>query len=353
MSEVLTRLRRVTSGQQAVPTHVQDLLGPFLERQEVLENRRVSGVPDRMHCGLDDLDEDTGGLRAGDVVVLAARPAMGCTTLALQIAAYASLNQPRPVLFRSHREPPDELVLRAVAAQGPVDVRRLRRGGLDEQGWDVFARTLGRLSSAPLWFDSGSTPADAALAVVDPPHLPLTESAAQRRAPLLVVDAAPEMREPSETPAGAELLRSLAALAIERELIVLVTVGLPLPAHPDGPEPGLADLATFPTAERVATHVLTLQRPDAYAVGHRLHPRAGEADLHLVKNARGITGTTRLAYLGWQCRFVSWPSGSEDSTGRTACTSDVVAPLEAALDRLGCSRAEDPIVHGTPRSADH
>jgi len=302
----------VTTEHETAPTHVQDLLGAVLDRQEALENRRGSVVPDRMRWGLQDLDGDLGGLRAGDVVVLAARPAMGCTTLALQVAAYAALHKPRPVLFRSHREPPDELVLRAVAAQGPVDVRRLRRGGLDEQGWNVFARTLGRLSSAPLWFDSGSTPAEEALAVVDPAHLPLAELAGQRRAPLLVVDAAPELREPCEIAAGAELLRGLAALAVDRDVIVLVTVGLPLPANPDGAGPGLADLAPFPTAERVATHVLTLHRPDAYAVGHRLHPRAGEADLHLVKNARGFTGTSRLAYLGWQCRFVSWPAGSQD-----------------------------------------
>lgn len=305
----------MTTGHHAAPARVQDLLGPLLDRQEALENRRGSVASDRMRCGLHDLDDNTGGLRAGDVVVLAARPAMGCTTLALQVAAHAALHQPRPVLFRSHREPVDELVLRTVAAQGPVHVRRLRRGDLDEKGWDVLASTLGRLSSAPLWFDSGSTPVEAALAVVDPAHLPLTELAGQRRAPLLVVDAAPELREPSETPAGAELLRSLAAVAVDRELIVLVTLGLPLPADPDGPEPGLADLARFPTAERVATHVLTLHRPDAYAVGHRLHPRGGEADLHLVKNARGFTSNIRLAYRGWQCRFVGWTPEAQDPAG--------------------------------------
>ncbi len=89
-------------------------------------------------------------------------------------------------------------------------------------------------------------------------YLPLAELAAQRRAPLLVVDAASELREPSETPAGAELLRGLAALAVDRGVIVLVTVGLPLRADPDGPGPGLADLAPFPTAERFGTHLLIL-----------------------------------------------------------------------------------------------
>ena len=146
------------------PRRLETLLEPALARLEAADRLPAAQRgADRLTLGLPDVDRVTGGHGGGDLVVLAGRPGVGVTTLALQVARHASLRRQAEVLLQSRQVPVADLVLRVLAAHGRLRLQRLRRD-LDEQQWDRLARTLGEVAAARLVLDHSTTPPSRLLA---------------------------------------------------------------------------------------------------------------------------------------------------------------------------------------------
>ena len=129
----------------------------MVERIETLYNRddpsAVTGVP----TGFADLDEKTSGLQPGDLVIIAGRPSMGKTALALNIAEHVALNTKLPVAIFSMEMGASQLALRMIGSVGRLDQHKLRTGRLAAEDWERLSTALGRLSDAPILIDE--TPA--------------------------------------------------------------------------------------------------------------------------------------------------------------------------------------------------
>jgi replicative DNA helicase len=133
------------------------LLAGVVERIETLYNRDdpsdVTGVP----TGFADLDRMTSGLQPGDLVIIAGRPSMGKTSLALNIGEHVALNTKMPVAIFSMEMGASQLALRMIGSVGRLDQHKLRTGRLAAEDWEKLSAALGRLSEAPILIDE--TPA--------------------------------------------------------------------------------------------------------------------------------------------------------------------------------------------------
>lgn len=132
-------------------SHIRDLLHEQLERVEALQEKgaSITGVP----TGFLDLDNLTSGLQESNLIIVAARPSFGKTSLALNIAQQAATDYNIPVAIFSLEMSRQELVQRLVCAEALVDVHKLRRGNLNDQDWSRLATAVGRLADAPLYID--------------------------------------------------------------------------------------------------------------------------------------------------------------------------------------------------------
>ena len=114
---------------------------------------RGTGVP----TGFKDLDVMLTGLQPSDLIIIAARPSMGKTSLALNIASHVALNENLPVIVFSLEMSREQLAMRLLSAEARVDGQRLRRGQLEDEDWQRLSYGLGRLSEAPLYIDDSPT----------------------------------------------------------------------------------------------------------------------------------------------------------------------------------------------------
>ena len=128
--------------------HIKDILFDTFERIEQLYNTKggITGVP----TGFPDLDEKTSGFQPSDLILIAARPSMGKTAFALNIAQNAAIRYKVPVAIFSLEMSKEQLVQRMLCAESNVDSHKLRTGRLDEEDWPKLARAMGPLSEAPI-----------------------------------------------------------------------------------------------------------------------------------------------------------------------------------------------------------
>jgi len=136
-------------------TNIRDIMrSSFGSIDELIQRgRSVTGVA----TGLDDLDKMTSGLQPGELVVVAARPSLGKTALALNIAAHAAIKQHKTVGFFSLEMSKESLVIRLLCSEGEIDSHKLRSGFSSREDWNKLTRALGRLGDAPLLIED--TPA--------------------------------------------------------------------------------------------------------------------------------------------------------------------------------------------------
>ncbi|WP_147944551.1 replicative DNA helicase [Microbispora sp. CSR-4] len=244
-----------------------------------------------------------GGLRPGQLVVIAARPAVGKTTMALDVARSAAIRHDMPVYLASKEMSNDELTQRIAAAEGRISFHALKTGELTPDGWDRLAKVMPRISE----FGENLVLDDRAGGSIDQLRAGLRRMAQRGRpARLLVLDYIQLMegttRSESRQQEVAGLSRALKLLAKEFRIPVIALSQLNRQSEQrTDKRPVLSDLRDSGAIEQDSDIVILLHREDTY---NKESPRAGEADVMVVKHRGGPTATITVAFQGHYSRFV-------------------------------------------------
>jgi len=298
--QLLFQATQETTAKDLVP--IGELLKDTLKNLEELM-RSPSGVTG-LATGLVDLDRRTTGLHAGELVIVAARPGMGKTTLAVNFAVHAAVRQGQPVAIFSLEMPEQQLVLRILASEAMVDAQRLRTGEFSHQDWQRIDDQAAKLYQTRLFLDGSSS-------------LTASQIAAKSRRlkhrvgklSLIVVDylqlmEAPAMgRESSRAEDVASMSRSLKQLAKELEVPVVALAQLSRDVEKKQRRPLLSDLRESGAIEQDADLVIFIHREE----GDGLEDRPTE--LIIGKQRSGPVGTVEVLFQKEFSRFVNLDRG--------------------------------------------
>jgi len=255
-----------------------------------------------LSTGFGKFDELTAGLQKGDLIIVAGRPSMGKTTLALNIAENAALNQSKgrnPTAVFSMEMSVDQLALRMISSLGRVNQSSLRNGRLNDEDWPRINGAIQQMQEAPLFID-------------DTPALSPTEIRARARRlkrqhglSLIVIDYLQLMQVTGNTENRAteisEISRSLKALARELEvpIIALSQLNRSVEQRPDK-KPIMSDLRESGAIEQDADLIIFIYREEVY---DKDTLRKGQADIHIAKQRNGPVGEFLLTFQGKFTRF--------------------------------------------------
>ena len=259
-----------------------------------------------MPTGFPDLDALTTGLQKGDLVIVAARPAMGKTSWILNVAQTAAIEHGTTVAVFSLEMSKEQLVQRLLCSEGRVDSQKLRRGRLSPEEYQRLAAAAGHLNTAPLWID-------------DSPGATVLEMRAKARRlksetdlGLLVVDYMQLMssagRAENRVQEVSEISRGLKALARELDIPVVALSQLSrAPEQRTDRRPQLSDLRESGAIEQDSDLVMFLYRPEYYLGpedkdGNNIE---GQSELIIAKQRNGPTGTVPLYFNKAYTRFDS------------------------------------------------
>jgi len=260
----------------------------------------MTGVP----TGFTDLDAYTHGLHPGQLVIVAARPAVGKSTFALDVARNAAIKHNQATIFFSLEMGRAEIAMRMLSAESSIYLQYMRKGTVSEGDWTKLAAVRGRINDAPLYID-------------DSPNMSLVEIRAKCRRlsqqvdlKMVVIDYIQLMssgkKVESRQQEVSEFSRALKLLAKELGLPVVALSQLNRQAEQaKDKRPEISHLRESGSLEQDADVVILLHREGIY---EKDHPRAGEADLILAKQRNGPTGTVTVAFHGQYSRFVNMPS---------------------------------------------
>jgi replicative DNA helicase len=259
-------------------------------------NGGMTGVP----TGFADLDALTNGLHAGQMIVIAARPALGKSTMALDLARAASIKHGLTSVMFSLEMSRNEITMRLLSAEARVSLQAMRTGQMSDDDWAKLARRMSEVAHAPMYID-------------DSPNMSMMEIRAKCRRlkqqhdlRLVIIDYLQLMTSPKRVENRqqevSELSRSLKLLAKELDVPVIAVAQLNRgPEQRTDKRPMLSDLRESGSIEQDADVVILLHREDAY---ERESPRAGEADFIVAKHRNGPTTTVTVAFQGHYSRFV-------------------------------------------------
>ncbi|WP_425713992.1 replicative DNA helicase [Georgenia sp. Z1344] len=277
---------------------LRELVDPTLTELQRIESK--TGDDGAVPTGFADLDGLTNGLHPGQMVIIAARPAIGKSTLALDICRNASIRNNHASVIFSLEMGRTEITMRLLSAEAGVSLKHMREGSMRQDEWERVAGAASRSSSAPLFVD-------------DSPNMSLMEIRAKCRRlkqnhdlKLIAVDYLQLMssgkRVESRQQEVSEFSRALKLLAKELEVPVIAVAQLNRgPEQRGDKKPMMSDLRESGSLEQDADVVMLLHREDAY---EKEHPRAGEADIIIAKQRNGPTGTVTVAFQGHYSRFV-------------------------------------------------
>jgi replicative DNA helicase len=282
---------------------LEELLQPTMDEIDAIASRGGSaqGVP----TGFLDLDEVTNGLHAGQMIIVAARPGIGKSTLGLDFARSCSIRHGMSSVIFSLEMSRTEIVMRMLSAEARIRLQDMRGGRMSDDDWTRLARRMSEISEAPLFID-------------DSPNMTMMEIRAKARRlkqrndlRLIVVDYMQLMtsgkRVESRQQEVSEFSRQLKLLAKELEVPVIAISQLNRgPEQRTDKRPMLSDLRESGSLEQDADIVLLINRPDAT---ERDDPRAGEADLILAKHRAGPTSTVTVAHQLHYSRFADLAQG--------------------------------------------
>jgi replicative DNA helicase len=277
----------------------------FPKIEQLFEHKRlVTGVP----TGFVDLDEMTRGLQAGDLVIIAARPSMGKTSLVLNIAQHVAVQADHTVGFFSLEMSKESLFIRLLTSEAQIDSHRLMSGHIADRDYSRISHALEKLSSMRLFID------DTANIGVLEMRAKSRRLQAEHGLSLIVVDYIQLMnargRYENRTLELASISRSLKGLAKELNVPIVVLSQLSrAPESRSDHRPQLSDLRESGALEQDADVVVLIYRDDAYNRDPN-NPDAGTAELIVAKQRNGPTGIVRLAFLREQTRFASLAPGA-------------------------------------------
>ena len=276
----------------------------FPKIEQLFEQKRlITGVP----TGFVDLDEMTRGFQPGDLIIVAARPSMGKTSLVLNIAQHVAVQPDHTVGFFSLEMSKESLFLRLLTSEAQIDSHRLMSGAIGQKDYGRISHALETLSAMRLFID------DTANISVLEMRAKSRRLQSEHRLSLLVVDYIQLMsgrgRFENRTLELASISRSLKGLAKELSVPIVVLSQLSrAPESRSDHRPQLSDLRESGALEQDADVVALIYREDAYNRDPN-NPDAGTAELILAKQRNGPTGVVRLAFLREQTRFANLAAG--------------------------------------------
>jgi len=260
------------------------------------KKERVTGVP----TGFTDLDEMTSGLQPSDLIIVAGRPSMGKTALALSIAQYAAIEKRETVAIFSLEMSKEQLVLRMLCSEARVDAHKLRSGFLGRTDWPKLTSAAGRLAEAPIYIDD--SPAMTVLEM----RAKARRLKAERGLGLVIVDYLQLMRgrggADNREQEISDISRSLKALAKELAIPVIALSQLSRAVETRGGDkkPQLSDLRESGAIEQDADVVMFIFREEVY---RQTEENRGIADILLRKQRNGPTGEIQMAFIDRYTRF--------------------------------------------------
>jgi replicative DNA helicase len=278
---------------------LEDLLQPTMDEIDAIASNGglARGVP----TGFTELDEVTNGLHPGQMIIVAARPGVGKSTLGLDFMRSCSIKHRLASVIFSLEMSKSEIVMRLLSAEAKIKLADMRSGRMSDDDWTRLARRMSEISEAPLYID-------------DSPNLTMMEIRAKARRlkqradlRLVVVDYLQLMTSGKKVESRqvevSEFSRHLKLLAKELEVPVIAISQLNRgPEQRTDKKPMLSDLRESGSLEQDADMVILLNRPDAF---ERDDPRGGEADLILAKHRNGPTKTVTVAHQLHLSRFTN------------------------------------------------
>ena len=297
-----TEIYQVAGGVEAedyVP--LTDAVTVALDEIEAARGRdgQLMGVP----SGFADLDALTNGFHSGQLILVAARPALGKSTLALDFVRAASIRHNQPSIVFSLEMGKAEIAMRLLSAETSIPLQKMRKGMIEAKDWTTIAQTRGRIENAPLYID-------------DSPNMTLVEIRAKCRRlkqrvglKMIVIDYLQLMtsgkKVESRQQEVSEFSRALKLLAKELQVPVIALSQLNRgPEQRSDRKPQLSDLRESGSLEQDADMVILLHRESAY---EKENPRAGEADFIVAKHRNGPTDTITVGFQGHYSRFADMP----------------------------------------------
>ncbi|HHT49051.1 MAG TPA: replicative DNA helicase [Firmicutes bacterium] len=274
------------------------LIETFEQIEKLYESRgAVTGVP----TGFNDLDRLTAGFQPSDLIILAARPSMGKTTFALNIAEYAAVNLKLPVVVFSLEMSKEQLAMKLLCSEAGVDNQRIRTGNLQEEDWPRLSHALGRLSESVMFID-------------DSPSLSVLDVRAKARRikadsglSLIIVDYLQLMQGPkrieNRQQEVSEISRGLKALARELSVPVIALSQLSRAVEQrQNKRPTLSDLRESGSLEQDADLVCFLYREDYYEPETE---KKNITEFIIAKHRNGPLGTVEFLFQKEYSKFLS------------------------------------------------
>jgi len=288
---------------------LRHILPEAVDRIDVLHQSDgdITGVS----TGFSEFDKLTAGLQPGELIIIAGRPSMGKTTLAINIAENAAIGSKVPTAIFSMEMPSQQLAFRMISSLGRVDQTHLRTGRFPDEDWSRINTAVQLMSEAPIFID-------------DTPSLSPTEIRARARRlqrehglGLIVIDylqlmAVPGSKENRATEIS-EISRSLKALAKELSLpvIALSQLNRSVEQRTDK-RPVMSDLRESGAIEQDADIILFIYREEVY---NQDTPRKGIADIAIAKQRNGPIGDFPLTFVGRYTKFENWVPDSYSDEG--------------------------------------
>ena len=280
-------------------TPIKDVLVESFTKLEELYNRKqhITGVP----TGFAELDYKTAGLHGSELILVAARPAMGKTAFALNLATNAALRGNAPVAIFSLEMSKDQLVNRILCSEAMVDSNKVRTGKLDEDDWVKLAGAIGPLSEAEMYIDD--TPGISVMEI----RTKCRKLKMEKNIGLVVIDylqlVQGNKRTASREQEISEISRSLKILAkeINVPVIALSQLSRAVEQRPDH-RPMLSDLRESGAIEQDADIVMFLYRDDYY---NKESEKKDIAEVIIAKQRGGQTGTVELLWMGNYTKFIN------------------------------------------------
>ncbi|NSW80022.1 MAG: replicative DNA helicase [Chthonomonadetes bacterium] len=302
--------RRIGKGFESI----RPLLGEAFDRFEAFyhERKLVTGLS----TGFRELDYVTAGLQPSDLIIIAARPSMGKTSLCLNIGEHVALHEKKTVAIFSLEMSKEQLVQRMICSQAEVNAHRLRLGMLPETAWNKISRAIQDLWEAKIFIDD--TPDVSALEM----RAKCRRLRAEHGLDLVIVDYLQLMRShrrsENRTQEISDIARALKGLARELRVPIIALSQLSRAVeHRENKRPMLSDLRESGSIEAEADVVAFIYRPEYYAMKEavssedvdagtmpREEGRVEEAEIIIAKQRNGPTGTVRVGFKPDYARFV-------------------------------------------------
>jgi replicative DNA helicase len=312
LSDAEQRISNIAEGRPKIggPQDANSLLKSTIEKIDELFN--TDGSLTGLTTGFKDIDEQTSGFQKSDLIIVAARPSMGKTALAMNLVENAIMAQDKPVIVFSMEMPAESLIMRMLSSIGRINQTRIRSGNLTEEDWPKLSAAVSKLKDKPLYIDD--------TAALSPGEIRSRCKRIQREhgSPAMVmIDYLQLMQVPGKENNRVEeisyISRSLKTLAKEFDcpVVALSQLNRGLEQRPNK-RPVNSDLRESGAIEQDADVIAFIYRDEVY---NEDSPDKGVAEIIIGKQRNGPIGTSRLAFLGEFTRFEDLAFGANEYSG--------------------------------------